>query len=115
VNGDYLTSEGRTGDAAWGTRGRWCLLAGRVGTDPVAIAIFDSPGNPGFPTYWHARGYGLFAANPLGQKDLSGGKDVLNFSIPKGRSATFRYRVLIVDGTRTPAELDRAWTEWSRQ
>jgi len=114
VTGDYLTSEGKTGDAAWGTRGRWCLLSGTIGSDPVAIAIFDSPANPGFPTYWHARGYGLFAANPLGQKDLSGGKDVLNFSIPAGRTVTFRYRVLIVDGTETPAAIDRAWTEWSR-
>ncbi len=79
VNGDYLTSEGKTGDAAWGTRGKWCVLSGKIGADPVSIAIFDSPGNPGYPTYWHARGYGLFAANPLGQKDLSNGKDQLNF------------------------------------
>lgn len=112
VNGDYLTSEGKTGDAAWGTRGRWCTLSGKVGEDPVSIAILDSPDNPGYPTYWHARGYGLFAANPLGQKDLSGGKDVLNFSIPAGKSVTFRYRVLIVDGAPTAADTDAAWREW---
>jgi methane monooxygenase PmoA-like len=114
VTGDYLTSEGKTGDAAWGTRGRWCVLSGRIGADPVSIAIFDSPTNPGYPTYWHARGYGLFSANPLGQKDLSNGKDVLNFSIAAGKSATFRYRVLIVDGARTPAETEAAWKEWEK-
>ena len=37
------------------------------GGHTVTIAIFDHPGNPGYPTYWHARGYGLFAANPLGR------------------------------------------------
>src|SRR6266481_3412385 len=71
VNGSYLTSEGKKGDAAWGTRGRWCNLSGQLGDEPVTITILDHPANPGFPTYWHARGYGLFAANPLGQKIFS--------------------------------------------
>src|SRR6478752_110345 len=113
VNGDYLTSEGKTGDAAWGTRGKWCVLSGKIGADPVSIAIFDSPENPGYPTYWHARGYGLFAANPLGQKDLSNGKDQLNFALAAGQSATFHYRILIVDGSPTAAETEAAWKEWS--
>ena len=81
VNGDYLTSEGKKGDAVWGTRGKWAMLSGTVGGEPVTIAILDHPKNPGYPTYWHARGYGLFAANPLGQKALSNGKDVLNFTL----------------------------------
>ena len=82
----------------WGTRGKWCLLSGLVGAEPVAVAIFDRPGNPGYPTYWHARGYGLFAANPLGQKALSDGKDTLNFAIEPKQSARFRYRVRIATG-----------------
>src|SRR5438445_368758 len=60
VNGTYLTSEGKKGEAAWGTRGRWCNLSGLVGDEPVTITILDHPANPGFPTYWHARRYGLF-------------------------------------------------------
>ena len=95
VNGTYLTSEGKKGDDAWGTRGRWCSLSGLVGDEPVTITILDHPANPGFPTYWHARGYGLFAANPLGQKIFSEGKQALNFSLAPGASATFRYRILI--------------------
>jgi hypothetical protein len=105
VNGDYLTSEGKTGDAAWGTRGRWCVLSAKMGDEPVAIAILDHPGNPGFPTYWHARGYGLFAANNLGQKALSNGKDELNFALEAGKSVTFRHRILILS---EPAGADRA-------
>src|SRR3984957_20030433 len=58
VNGVYLTSEGKTGDAAWGTRGRWCNLSGQVNGQPVTITIFDNPANPNFPPYWRALGYG---------------------------------------------------------
>ena len=98
INGNYLTSEGKTGDSAWGTRGRWCMLYGKKGTDTLSIAIIDYPGNPGYPTYWHARGYGLFAANPLGQKIFSQGRQTLNFQLKKGQSATFHYRIVIAAG-----------------
>jgi hypothetical protein len=105
VSGEYLTSEGKRGQEAWGTRGRWCMLRGHVGEGDVTIAILDHPKNPGFPTYWHARGYGLFAANPLGEKILSSGKEELNLSLEPGRSVIFRYRVLILS---EPASAEHA-------
>jgi len=98
INGNYLTSEGKTGDSAWATRGRWCMLYGKKGSDTLSIVIVDYPGNPGYPTYWHARGYGLFAANPLGQKVFSKGQQTLNFQLKKGQSATFHYRIIIAAG-----------------
>ena len=98
VTGKYRSSEGKTGDSVWGTRGNWVSLDGVVNQEQVALAILDHPSNPGYPTYWHARGYGLFAANPLGQKELSGGKDILNFGLKAGESVTFRYRILILSG-----------------
>ena len=113
VNGTYLTSEGKKGDAAWGTRGRWCNLSGMVGDEPVTITIFDHPGNPGFPTYWHARGYGLFAANPLGQKVFSNGKEELNFALAPRASATFRYRILISSAILTPEATEAAYKEFA--
>ncbi len=103
VTGEYLSSEGKKGDAVWGTRGRWTILAGTIGKQPITIAIIDHPRNPGFPTYWHARGYGLFAANPLGQKVFSEGRETMNFTLQPGASATFRYRIVVVDG-KAPAE-----------
>lgn len=95
INGNYLTSAGKSGDSAWGTRGDWCLLYGKIGKDTISIAIIDHPSNPGYPTYWHARGYGLFAANPLGQKIFSKGAETLDFRLDKGHSVTFRYRIVI--------------------
>ena len=112
VNGNYLTSEGKKGDAAWGTRGRWCNLSGVVGDEPVTISIFDHPKNPGFPTYWHARGYGLFAANPLGQKIFSNGKEELNFSLAPRASVTFRYRILISSAILTPEATEAAYNDF---
>src|SRR2546423_5561138 len=109
VNGTYLTSEGKKGDLAWGTRGRWCNLSGLVGDEPVTITILDHPANPGFPTYWHARGYGLFAANPLGQKIFSNGKEELNFSLAPNASATFRYRIVISSAIATPEASEAAY------
>jgi hypothetical protein len=95
INGNYLTSAGKTGDSAWGTRGTWCMMYGKKGADTISIVIIDHPGNPGYPTYWHARGYGLFAANPLGQKIFSQGRETLNFQLNKGQSVTFRYRIVV--------------------
>ena len=57
-------------------------LSGVVEGDSVAIAILDHPQNVGFPTYWHARDYGLFAANPFGQAVFSEGAETLSFSLP---------------------------------
>jgi hypothetical protein len=98
VTGNYLTSEGKQGDAAWGSRGNWCMLYGKLGADSISIVMIDHPQNPGYPTYWHARNYGLFAANPLGQKVFSNGKTILNFKLPKGQSVIFRYKILIASG-----------------
>jgi hypothetical protein len=95
VTGHYVSSEGREGDAVWGTRGRWTLLGATVDGQPVTVALLDHPSNPGFPTYWHARGYGLFAANMLGAKEFSGGKEAFDFTLEPRTSATFRHRILV--------------------
>jgi len=109
VNGVYLTSEGKKGEAAWGTRGRWCNLSGKIGDDPVTITILDHPANPGFPTYWHARGYGLFAANPLGEKVFSNGQEALNLALAPHQTVTFRYRILISSGVASPESTEAAY------
>jgi hypothetical protein len=100
-NGNYITSEGKQGNDAWSTRAAWCKVYGKMGTDSVSITIFDHPKNPSYPTYWHARGYGLFAANPLGEKVFTNGKSAKNLTLKKGDTVTFRYRILIQDGDKT--------------
>ena len=81
VNGNYLSSRGLEGNEVWGTRSEWVKLYSSMDDEPVSITIIDHPNNVGYPTYWHARDYGLFSANPLGQKVFSKGEEVLNFSL----------------------------------
>ena len=114
VSGHYLSSEGREGDAVWGTRGKWATLSGVIGGEPVRIAMFDHPANPGFPTYWHARGYGLFAANPLGQKIFSEGRETLGFRLAPGQSVTFRHEVLIMTGAAASQAIEPYYAGFAR-
>lgn len=102
-NGNYMTSEGKQGDDAWSTRAAWCKVYGKMQSDSVSITILDHPSNISFPTYWHARGYGLFAANPLGAKAFTNGATALNKELKKGESIRFNYRIRIDDGARTPS------------
>ncbi|WP_295673198.1 PmoA family protein [uncultured Mucilaginibacter sp.] len=115
ANGNYLTSAGKTGNDAWSTRGVWCKVFGKMGADSVGIVIIDHPKNPNYPTFWHARGYGLFAANPLGEKVFTNGKSSLNLKLKKGESVTFRYRIVISSGDKTisTAGLNKMATEFA--
>jgi len=114
VSGEFRSSEGKTGDAVWGTRAKWALLAGHVGDEAITIAIFDNPANVGFPAYWMARGYGLFAINPLGQQAYEN-KEPLNFTLDRGRSVKFRYRVLITSKKATNADIENSYQEFIEQ
>jgi len=106
ATGEYFTSEGIKGAAAWGTRGRWCALTGHTGSHTVTIGLIDYFANPGYPTYWHARGYGLFAANPLGRSIFDPKQPPLNFTLEKGQTASFRYRVVLYSHAATPEEMN---------
>jgi len=107
ASGKYLSSAGKEGDGVWGTRASWVALSGRVSGEDVTIAMLDHPKNPNYPTFWHARGYGLFALNPFGQKDFpEGNKQELGFALEPKQSVTMRYRVLILPGTAAAPELE---------
>jgi hypothetical protein len=115
VTGLYRSSEGKTGDAVWGTRARWTMLSGKVDQEAIALVIFDHPKNTGFPTYWHARGYGLFAANPLGQEIFSNGKEKLSFALEPKQSVTFRYRLLVLSGSITPEQVEAQYLRFVKE
>ncbi len=115
VTGLYRSSEGKTGDEVWGTRARWMMLTGTVDGEAVTLAIFDHRTNPGFPTYWHARGYGLFAANPLGQAGFTNGKERMTFTLEPGRSVTFRHRILILAGAVSADRIESEYQAFARQ
>jgi hypothetical protein len=53
-----------------------------------------------------ARGNGLFAANPRGRKIFDPSAPEFDFTIDKGQSATFRYRMLLYSHVVSPEKLN---------
>jgi len=114
VNGHYRNSEGISGyPNVWGERARWMMLTGRVEGEIVTVAILDHPENVGHPTYWHARDYGLFAANPLGQAAFSDGKERLAFSLEPGDAVTFRYRIVVLSGDAAASDVEALYRDFA--
>jgi hypothetical protein len=108
VTGLYTSSEGLKGDKVWGTRGKWTMLTGTVGSEAVTIAMLDHPSNPTYPTYWHARGYGLFSANVFSRKVFDDKEPEFTLTLQPGKSVTLRHQVLILTGPPSTAAIDRA-------
>ena len=106
VSGKYVSSEGKEGDAVWSTRAKWTMLGGVVSGEPITIAILDHPSNTGYPTHWHARGYGLFAANPLGDKQFNEPTS-FDYTLNAGASVTFRYRILVLSEPPSKDRMER--------
>ncbi len=116
---EYLNSEGqKTADNVWGKRAKWVRLQGQKQDKTVGIAIFHHPDSVNYPTYWHARAYGLFAANPLGQAAFEKGLGVkepktCNFTLKPGQSGKFKFRMIIYEGTRNKKQLDSEFEEYA--
>jgi hypothetical protein len=113
--GHMRNSNGAQGEKdIWGKPADWVDYEGMISGKPVGIAVFDSPSSFRHPTTWHARAYGLFAANPFGAREFTGdpSKDG-SWSVPEGKSVTFRYRVLIHEGKFGPAEIGAAYSKYA--
>lgn len=114
-NGTMVSSEGGIGEAQiWGKRANWVDVDGVVDGQPLGVAIFDSPKGFRHPTCWHARGYGLLAANPFGLSFFF--KDPHqdgSYTLPAGQSIQFRYRVLIHDGDYKQAHVAAKYDEYA--
>jgi hypothetical protein len=114
ITGNYHSSEGINGENVWSTRGKWVNLTGKIKDEDISIAIIDHPANVNYPTYWHARGYGLFAANPLGEKVFSKDKKELNYKLTPNQSLTLRYRTVITSGKESDEELNKLAEQFAK-
>jgi hypothetical protein len=112
-----LNADGLVGtEKIWGKRATWVDYSTSVKGEALGVAIFDDPGNPRHPTYWHARGYGLCAANPFGERDFS--KDRTrdgSMVVPQGGTLAFRYRVLIHTGDARAFNVARHYKDFTRE
>ena len=100
----------------WGQRAEWVDYSTTRDNRPVGVAILDHPGNPRHPTYWHARGYGLNAANAFGIRNFT--KDQTrdgSMTVAKGQSLTFRYLIILHDGDAAAAKVAARFDAWKKK
>ncbi|HTV53908.1 MAG TPA: PmoA family protein [Terriglobia bacterium] len=98
----------------WGKRADWVDYDGAVDGEQVGVAIFDSPHSFRHPTYWHARAYGLFAANPFGIREFTRDpKRDGSWTIEQSHSLRFQYRVLIHHGNYIQAGVAKAYAAYA--
>ncbi|OAI56695.1 hypothetical protein AYO49_03790 [Verrucomicrobiaceae bacterium SCGC AG-212-N21] len=103
----------------WGKRAPWVAYyapdsQGRT----MGVTIFEHPKNFRAPTWWHARDYGLFAANPWGIHDFEGKKDEKNLGehkLAKGESLRLRYRFYFANGKPKPEGLAEKFAAYSAE
>jgi hypothetical protein len=110
-SGHIATANGDRDAAAWGKRAAWCDYYAPRNGHIYGVAIFDHPQNLRHPTWWMARDYGLFAANPLGQSAFESTKEkpapagLGDYTIPAGGSLTLRYRFYFHTGDSDSAKI----------
>lgn len=99
-NVKYINSNGLNDDAVWGKSAAWCMMHEQIKGDSISVVMMDHPYNETFPTRWHARGYGLFAANPMGSRVFDAQASLYKRSLKPGESISLRFRVVVASGKR---------------
>ena len=114
AEGYMLNSEGVTGAGCWGKRAKWVDYSGLVEGKILGVAMFDHPDNPRHPTSWHARSYGLCAANIFGKRHFEklADKNAGNYSLEKGQSLTFKYRLYWHAGRGDAKKIEAQYRQW---
>ncbi len=118
--GRYLNSEGAELEkGVWGKRANWVRLQGETDGKKVGIAILNHPTSTNSPTYWHARGYGCFSVNPLGQLDFQKELKVpapkpFDLKVKQGQKALFKYRVIVYEGDFGKDKVDALYQAYAK-
>jgi hypothetical protein len=118
AQGKAFNSAGDKDKNIWGKKANWVVYHGPDPKgNPVDVAIFSHPKNLRSPMTWHARDYGLFAANPFGLHDFEGlpkGQDANkgDHKMAKGDSLPLRYRFYFGKGTPEAAALEAKYQDY---
>ena len=113
--GRIINNRGQVDGAAWGQTASWVDYHGPVDGQTVGLAVMNHPSSFRYPTYWHVRTYGLFAANPFGILEFTHGKSPAgSYTIPAGETMTLRYRVLLHRGDEKEGKVAEAFETYSK-
>ncbi len=113
--GHLLNDAGVNDEKIWGMHSKWVTMAGPVAGKTYAITFMDHPSNLRHPTRWHAREYGLFAANPFCEYDMdkTQPKGAGDYTLKAGQSITLKYRILITQGDESAAKQEARFKEYA--
>jgi len=112
--GKLTSSEGKTREPnIWGRLLDWVDYSGEVDGKEAGLTVMADPKNP-LKTCWHARAYGLLAANPFGRAKsgfpaMRGNKDLVK--LKAGESLKLRYAILIHPGDAETGKVAQGY-EW---
>ena len=114
VFGNALNSAGDRDKDIWGKAAKWVLYFGKIDDQEMAIAIYDHPENLRHPTTWHARDYGLVAANPFGLHYFSGQEEGAGeFKLAPGETLTLRYRADFLKGNPSAEAIEKRFKSFA--
>lgn len=115
ITGSYRNDSGIEGGDVWSKRSKWMNLRGEIGGEKISLAMFDHPENPNYPSQWHARGYGLYAVNNIGSTVFTDGKEKKSdVELPKGKSLTFNYRMVITSGEVSDSQMNKLAADFGK-
>jgi len=112
--GQIKNDAGLTDKDAWGKPASWVDYHGRIDGQPVGVAMMNHPDSFGFPTRWHVRDYGLFAANPFGSTAFEAPKRE-NVKLESGGSIKLSYRVLLHRGDEQSGDVAAVYKAYAGQ
>ncbi|HEV3145041.1 MAG TPA: PmoA family protein [Gemmataceae bacterium] len=107
-----VNADGKSGEKdIWGYRSDWCDYSGEIGGKVAGITIFDDPKNP-YRACWHARAYGLMAANPFGRNHsgfpaMKGQTELVK--LKKGEHLKLRYGIYMHTGDAESGKVAEAF------
>lgn len=109
-----VNSEGDSGRSVWGKPAKWITYTNEFGGQTLGISILDHPSNFRYPTTWHARDYGLCAANAFGLSYFTGDESVSgDYLLKKGEELSFSYRLIFHQGGVQEIGVDEQHTLWA--
>ena len=118
--GHYLNAEGlETSRQVWGRPSPWVALQGKVGEsgreeEEVTVVIFSHPTTVNHPPYWHARDYGLFAANPFGRRAYDPNQPERVTVLQPGENVHMRFRLAVYTGLVGADRLSADYARFAR-
>jgi hypothetical protein len=114
-NADGLVNKAED-EVCWGLKSSWCDYSGKVGDSVIGVALMDDPANPR-PAFWHARNYGLMAANAFAgpKSTFPAAKSVESpIHLAMGEHLRLRYGILVHHGDAEAGQVEAAFQQFIR-